>query len=91
MFGGLIGNNTDVSGWSWWTNKDIEEHGYEKWLPDAPEDTYTATGHWGQYIVVVPSWDLVIVRTGDDRDGSLDMNEFVKLAMDIATSPEGGQ
>ena len=91
MFGGLIGPESDVSGWSWWTNKDIDEHGYKKWLPDAPEDTYTATGHWGQYIIVIPSWDLVIVRTGDDRDKSLDVNEFVQLAMDVATNPNGGE
>ena len=76
QLGGLVGSSSDVSGWSWWTNQDIPTHGYTKWLPDAPDDTFSANGHWGQYIIVIPSWNLIIVRTGDDRDGSLDVNNL---------------
>ena len=31
---------------------------------------YLNDGHWEQYIIVIPGWDVIIVRTGDDRDGS---------------------
>lgn len=44
-------------------------YGYQWWLtgretPGLPEDTYSAIGHDGQYIYVIPSADLVVVRNG---------------------------
>ena len=49
-----------------------------------PEDAYAALGHWGQRIIVVPSEDVVIVRTGDDRKGSIEVNELTKLSLAVA-------
>ena len=45
----------------WWANRTAEgplRH------PDMPADAYWASGHDGQRLVVVPSADLVVVRTG---------------------------
>lgn len=44
-------------------------YGFQWWLigregPGLPEDTYAAIGHDGQYIYVIPSKDLVVVRNG---------------------------
>jgi CubicO group peptidase (beta-lactamase class C family) len=64
----------------WWTNR-TDASGERPW-PDAPEDTIAGLGHWGQKLVVIPSRDLVIVRTGDDRDRSFDTNRFVRLVLD---------
>jgi CubicO group peptidase (beta-lactamase class C family) len=64
----------------WWTNR--TDAGGERPWPDAPEDTIAGLGHWGQKLVVIPSRDLVIVRTGDDRDRSFDTNRFVRLVLD---------
>ncbi len=46
-------------------------YGGQWWLPpddrtDVPANTYSTSGNRGQYIVVVPSHDLVIVRRGLD-------------------------
>ena len=67
-----------ISGYSWWLNTDYEPMGTSREYPDAPE-FYYGSGHWGQYLIVIPSWDVVIVRTGDDRDGSYDNNVMIPL------------
>ena len=49
--------------------------------PDAPADTFAALGHWGQALYVMPAEHLVIVRYGDDRDGSYRHNELLKRVL----------
>lgn len=71
----------EPSGYSWWLN--AEAHGNPRPWPDAPDDAYAAIGHWGQLIIVIPSEDVVIVRTGDDREGSIDLNDLVKFSLPV--------
>lgn len=68
-----------VPGGHWWLNRAVE--GAAKPWPDAPADTFAALGHWGQALYVIPSEKLVIVRYGDDRDGSYQHNELLKRAL----------
>lgn len=68
-----------VPGGHWWLNRAVE--GATQPWPDAPVDTFAALGHWGQAMYVIPSEKLVIVRYGDDRDGSYRHNELLKLAL----------
>ena len=77
--------NGGNSGWSWWRHENV--HTKELDHPNIPASAYLASGHWGQSIWVIPSWDMVLVRTGDDRDGSLDHNSWVPLAMKLAQPP----
>ncbi|MDP1921985.1 MAG: serine hydrolase [Myxococcales bacterium] len=72
----------EPSGYMWWLNRPPAD-GVEKPWKDAPDDTYAALGHWGQRIIVVPSEDVIIVRTGDDRKGSIPVNELVKFALPV--------
>lgn len=67
-----------VQGRQVWLNQALPEQGMagRPW-PRVPADAYTALGHWKQLITVVPSWDLVVVRTGDDRDGSFSADEML--------------
>jgi len=65
-----------VPGGHWWLNRDAD--GAARPWPDAPPDTFAALGHWGQAMYVIPSERLVIVRYGDDRDGSYRHNELLK-------------
>lgn len=74
-----------VPGRHFWTNHAIPERGIDKHWPDVPEDAYYASGHWGQSITMIPSEDLVVVRTADDREpGALDRNRFLALAIEVA-------
>jgi CubicO group peptidase (beta-lactamase class C family) len=75
----------EVYGNLWWLNTTAPAVGQTKqpW-PDVPGDAFYADGHWNQLIVVIPSKNMVIVRTGDDRDESaLDWNNFLKLAIAV--------
>ena len=66
-----------VPGGHWWLNREADSAA-RPWL-DAPADTFAALGHWGQTMYVIPSEKLVIVRYGDDRDGSYRHNELLRL------------
>lgn len=75
----------DSYGWQWWLNKPIPDVTTERPFSELPEDAFMARGHWGQLIVVIPSLNAVIVRTGDDRDGTFDRNELFKHAVQVVT------
>ena len=45
--------------------------------PDVPRDMYQCQGHDGQYIYIVPSKNLVVVRTGFSKHGDFDFNGFL--------------
>ncbi len=77
-------NEKSSSGYSWWLNTPIGSRNQASPWPDTPPDVFSAIGHWGQYVIVVPSRDVVIVRTGDDRNESLSMNTLIKLALEVA-------
>lgn len=51
-----------------WLNYD-GENGRERFVPGAPEELYYMAGHEGQYVFIIPSKRLVIVRTGITRNG----------------------
>lgn len=78
----------EAPGGHWWLNKTAD--GKPGPWRDAPPDTFAALGHWGQALYVIPSAGLVIVRYADDRDGSYDHNQLLKLALN-AVAGEGGK
>ncbi|MCX6225563.1 MAG: serine hydrolase [Bacteroidia bacterium] len=45
--------------------------------PDVPRDMFCCRGHDGQYIYIIPSKQLVVVRTGFSKKGMFDLNEFL--------------
>ncbi len=66
-----------VPGGHWWLNAELP--GSAKPWADAPADSFAALGHWGQGLYVLPSANLVVVRYADDRDGSFQHNQLLKL------------
>ncbi|OJT19444.1 hypothetical protein BO221_34215 [Archangium sp. Cb G35] len=73
----------DVQGWQWWLNRPIPGVQTELPFPSVPEGAFAARGHWGQSMSIIPSKELIVVRTADDRDGSFSLDTFLKLAMAV--------
>jgi hypothetical protein len=75
----------EVYGWQFALNQRVPEVGQTALpFPDLPEDLMLPRGHWGQYIGIFPTQRVVVIRTGDDRAGYLDLNNFFKLALEVA-------
>jgi hypothetical protein len=56
--------------------------------PDVPRDMYCCRGHDGQYIYIIPSKELVVVRTGFSKKGEFDYNKFLSgIVESIDTTP----
>ncbi|WP_291867405.1 serine hydrolase [Maribacter sp.] len=47
-------------------------------FPDVPRDMYSANGFQGQYVMVIPSKDLVVVRMGLAENPIFDVNAFLR-------------
>ena len=87
--GKWLGEQILPEGWVKFTTIDANgsdgKYGAFFWLnhsknkyPDVPTDMFSCQGHDGQYIYIIPSKDLVVVRTGFSKNGDFDSNLFLK-------------
>jgi CubicO group peptidase (beta-lactamase class C family) len=66
------------------TNDSNGEYGAHFWLnaeakyPDVPTDMFSCNGFQGQYIFIIPSKELVVVRFGLTESPEFDINNFLK-------------
>jgi CubicO group peptidase (beta-lactamase class C family) len=65
------------------TDREIPVWRFPWGLPGAPSDTFMARGYLGQYIVIVPSESLVVVRFGYSRGRGAAMESVGRLIHDI--------
>jgi CubicO group peptidase (beta-lactamase class C family) len=73
-------------GAGWWTNRvpgPVPGWGVPWGLPSAPRDTFFARGHMGQFVVVVPSRRLVIVRLSSAPERGDDIEETDRIVADV--------
>jgi CubicO group peptidase (beta-lactamase class C family) len=86
--GNWLGEQILPEGWVEYTtttaNGSKGEYGSCFWLnkaetygPGVPSDMFCCRGHDGQYIFIIPSKELVIVRTGFSKKGEFDQNGFI--------------
>ena len=68
-------NSNGIYGGQFWLN--VNHSSY----PDAPEDLFSCNGFEGQYIFIMPSHDLIIVRMGLAEWPSFDANKLIKEVM----------
>jgi hypothetical protein len=86
--GNWLGEQVLPAGWARYStevaNGSDGRYGSFFWLnqsseyPDAPKDMYLCKGHDGQFICIIPSKGLVVVRTGYSKKGEFDLNGFLK-------------
>ena len=73
------------------TNTSEGRYGAQFWLnaggyhPDVPKDMYSSNGFKGQHVFIIPSRNLVVVRTGLVSEPKFDLNGFLR---DIVNSIE---
>jgi CubicO group peptidase (beta-lactamase class C family) len=80
-FNAMINTSQELNlayGYLWWLNgkasymvPSVQLAIPGSFLPNAPEDMYTAQGKNGQFLNVVPSQNLVLIRMGEEPSGSL--------------------
>lgn len=70
-------------GAQWWLNAGNPNKPEEKIFPSLPNDAFYAGGFEGQWVLVIPSADLVIVRLGFSPRGGFDMDDFASKVIKI--------
>lgn len=73
-------------GYLWWTAYRYADHIETQ----VPVDTYMAVGLFQKYIIVIPSYNLILVRIGDDLmegENGWDSAQFISLVIEAIDNP----
>ncbi len=68
-----------IPGRQWW-RPNFQKMGLENF---STMDVFVGRGHWGQYLVIIPSMKLVAVRFGLDQKKPLDEAQLIKLLLQL--------
>ncbi len=57
-------------------------NGNPKDYPSCPDDTYKFSGYEGQYVIIIPSLDIVVVRLGLSKGPPFDMDKVLGMIIE---------
>ena len=77
-----VGAHQGEYGAQWWTNAGEKSNPSNRTYPNVPPDCFQAEGFEGQYIFIVPSKKLVVVRLGLTKSGDFDMDTMISEIME---------
>jgi CubicO group peptidase (beta-lactamase class C family) len=66
------------SGLGWWVNREAD--GRKHW-PAAPQDAFWGAGAGHQFLLVIPSLNLIVVRTGELLDETLSFDNALETCL----------
>jgi CubicO group peptidase (beta-lactamase class C family) len=72
-------------GAQWWLNAGNKDNPDDKLFPDLPNDAFYAGGFEGQWVLVIPSHQLVIVRLGFTPKEEFSINDFAAEVIEIVS------
>ena len=76
-----VADSKGIYGGQFWLNADHSAY------PDVPEDLFSCNGFQGQYVFIIPSKDLVVVRMGLAEAPPFDPNAFLKGIIESIQDP----
>ena len=76
-------------GAGFWTNRSDNERANDRVSRGIPRNAFYAFGSLGQFVMILPTERLVIVRLGDSIDESAEIRSLAQVVSDIilATQP----
>jgi CubicO group peptidase (beta-lactamase class C family) len=84
-----LGGGYGAGFWLNGTNAPVPSWGFPWGLPGAPADAFIGRGYMGQWIVIVPSENLVVVRIGFSHGGAGEMTSVAQLVRDVVRALHG--
>ncbi len=76
-------NPANNYGAQFWLNLKPTDPDRDPAWPALPRDTFTMDGYQGQYVVIIPSRDLVVVRLGFTAGGNSGVEEMIVRLLEI--------
>lgn len=75
-------------GAQWWLNAGNPKDSSNRKYPSIPSDTFLAQGYLGQYVAVIPSKDIVVVRLGSTSPPTAwNMEGFLNYTLNYVINP----
>jgi len=76
-------NLNNSYGAQFWLNRDPEDQSLTRFWPSVPDDTYYMGGFQGQYVVMIPSENIIVLRFGFSNSGvDRGMNKLISTVIE---------
>ncbi len=76
-------------GYQFWLNAGVDGQPASRPFPSLPVDLFYADGYEGQFVFIIPSRELVLVRLGQSAYGNFDTEAFVNSFLNVLPDTAG--